>query len=145
MDRLRLAVEEPISLVAEIKGVVVGHILFTPVTVRDGDVERVALGLAPMGVLPDYQLRGIGSKLVVAGLEACAARDEPIVFVVGHPEFYPRFGFQPGAPCGFHYLDEGYDPYLFVTALKDGALEGLKGWVEFHPEFDKLENEEDDP
>jgi len=145
VDRLRDAVSDKISLVAEIGGLVVGHILFSPVTLRDGAAEQQAVGLAPMAVHPDYQRQGIGSSLVIAGLEACAGRGDSLVFVVGHPEFYPRFGFEPAAPRGFHYIDEGFDPYLFVTELQDGAMQGKRGWVEYHPEFDKLENEEDGP
>ena len=144
VDRLRETVGTKVSLVAEIAGKVVGHILFTPVTLRDGALQRLAVGLAPMAVLPEYQRRGIGSQLVISGLEACAERGDSLVFVVGHPEFYPRFGFEPAAPSGFHYIDEGFDDYLFVAELQKGALEGKRGWVEYHPEFDKLENEEDE-
>ena len=141
VDRLRDVVATKVSLVAELDGVVVGHILFTPVTLREGAFQQQAVGLAPMAVQPKYQRQGIGSNLVVAGLDACAERGDSMVFVVGHPEFYPRFGFEPAAPKGFHYIDEGFDPYLFVAELEDGALEGKHGWIEYHPEFDKLENE----
>ena len=145
VDRLREAVDDRISLVAVLDDRVVGHILFTPVTLRNEDSRDLAVGLAPMGVEPAYQRQGIGSNLVLAGLDACAARGDTLVFVVGHPDFYPRFGFEPAAPRGFHYIDEGFDPYLFVAELDEGALDGKRGWVEYHPEFDKLENEEGDP
>jgi len=142
VDRLRDAVPTRISLVAEKGGRVVGHILFTPVAVRDGTLQRYAMGLAPMAVHPDYQRQGIGSRLVVVGLETCTRRGDSLVFVVGHPDFYPRFGFEPAAPKGFHYIDKGFDPYIFVAELKKGSLRGKRGWVEYHPEFDKLENED---
>jgi putative acetyltransferase len=145
VDRLRDAVSTRIALVAELGGLVVGYILFSPVTLRDGACQEEAVGLAPMAVQPEYQRQGIGSSLVVAGLGACVDRGDSMVFVVGHPEFYPRFGFEPAAPRGFHYIDEGFDPYLFVAELEEGALQGKHGWVEYHPEFDKLENEEDGP
>lgn len=145
VDRLRDAVDEKVSLVAEIAGEVVGHILFTPVTLRDGSSLHQAVGLAPMAVQPEYQRQGIGSQLVIAGLTACTERGDSLVFVVGHPEFYPRFGFEPAAPRGFHYIDEGFDAYLFVAELQEGALEGKGGWVEYHPEFDKLNDERDGP
>ena len=145
VDRLREVVPNRLSLVAEIDGLVVGHILFTPVVLRQGSAEEVAVGLAPMAVDPEHQRRGIGSILVVAGLEACAARGDTLVFVDGHPEFYPRFGFKPAAPRGFRYIDEGFDPYLFVAELEHGAADGKRGSVEFHPEFDQLENESDGP
>jgi putative acetyltransferase len=138
VERLRFALQDRISLVAEVEGGLVGHILFTPVTIRHGAIKRAALGLGPMAVLPEYQRRGIGSKLVVAGLEACANHGHSVVFVLGHSEFYPRFGFEPAAPKGLHYKDETYDPYFFVAELKQGALAGSQGPVAYHPEFDKL-------
>lgn len=144
VDRLRDVVTAKVSLVAEVDGVVVGHILFTPVILRDGASRQHAVGLAPMAVHPEHQRQGIGSTLVVAGLEACAAVGDSLVFVVGHPEFYPRFGFGPAAPRGFHYIDEGFDSYLFVAELEEGALDGKHGWIEYHPEFDRLDREEDD-
>jgi putative acetyltransferase len=145
VDRLREVVSSRISLVAEVDSLVVGHILFTPVTLRDADATSHAVGLAPMAVEPAHQRQGIGSNLVLAGLDTCSRRGDELVFVVGHPDFYPRFGFVPAAPLGFHYIDEGFDPYLFVTELADGALDGRRGWIEYHPEFDKLESEKDRP
>lgn len=143
VDRLRKVVSARISLVAEVDGDIVGHILFTPVTLRDGLALERAVGLAPMGVAPAYQRQGIGSNLVISGLDACLHSRASLVFVVGHPDFYPRFGFEPAAPRGFHYIDEGFDPYLFVAELEEGALAARQGWIEYHPEFDRLENEED--
>ena len=139
VERLRFALQDRVSLVAEVEDKIVGHILFTPVTIRDGALKRSALGLGPMAVLPSYQHHGIGSKLVVAGLEACVAHGDSIVVVVGHPEFYPRFGFVPAAPRGLHYKSAKFDPYVFVAELAEGALEGVQGTIEYHPEFDKVE------
>lgn len=145
VERLRAQNLEWVSLVAILDDQVVGHILFTPATVRNGDSRQEVVGLAPMAVLPEYQRRGIGSRLVIAGLKRCVDRGDSVVFVVGHPEFYPRFGFELAAPRGFHYIDEGFDPYLFVAELRQGALEDKQGWVEYHPEFDKLESEGGEP
>lgn len=139
VERLRFALQDRISMVAEVGDKIVGHILFTPVTIHDGAAKRSALGLGPMAVLPSYQRQGIGSKLVVAGLEACAAHGDSVVVVLGHPEFYPRFGFVPAAPKGLRYKDERFDPYFFVAELQEGALEGVQGSVEYHAEFDKVE------
>ncbi len=89
------AFDPNLSLVAEKEGHLVGHILFTPVEIG-GEAETVkALGLGPIAVLPEYQRQGIGSKLIEEGLSACRRYEHKIVFVVGHPEYYPRFGFLP--------------------------------------------------
>jgi putative acetyltransferase len=133
VDALRPMADPLISLVAVLDGRVVGHILFTPVRVVGETGERTALGLAPMAVFPEFQSQGIGSRLVRAGLDACRALGYPAVVVLGHPDYYPRFGFEPAAPRGLHYKDASFDPYFFVIGLAPGALEGLSGWVEYLP------------
>ena len=94
------------------------------------------MGLAPLAVLPEYQKQGVGSALVRAGLEVCRGIGAQLVFVLGHPDYYPRFGFQPVAPLGLHYQDERLDAYFFVVELSPGALEGVSGVVAYHPLFD---------
>jgi putative acetyltransferase len=114
----------------------VGHILFTPAKVRgeSGTVRAMALG--PMAVLPEHQNRGIGSELVTAGLDLLRSMGERVVFVVGHREYYPRFGFEPAAPMGLHYKSPDFDPHFMVAELVPGALQGLTGTVEYLPPFD---------
>jgi putative acetyltransferase len=75
-----------------------------------------------MAVLPEFQNRGIGSALVRAGLEACRNIGESVVFVLGHLEFYPRFGFQPAAQKGLRYKSLDFDPHFMVAELSPGAL-----------------------
>ena len=135
VDVLRSQVDRLISLVAELDGEVVGHILFTPVTVEGGNASLKTMGLGPMAVLPEFQRRGIGSKLVRVGLAACRTLGEQAVFVVGHPEFYARFGFELAAPKDLHFGDSACDPYFFVAELEPGALTGLSGSVAYHPAF----------
>jgi putative acetyltransferase len=136
VDAVRPAARPLISLVAELDGAVVGHILFTPVTVRDGEATSKALGLGPMAVLPELQRRGIGSRLVESGLEACREVGEHVVVVLGHADYYPRFGFRSAAELGLHYRGTDFDPFFFVTELEDGALEAIRGMVEYFPEFE---------
>jgi putative acetyltransferase len=82
-----------LSLVAVDKGKVVGHILFPPISIASDERSVPALALAPMAVLPESQHRGIGSLLVEEGLAACRRLLHRNVVVVGHPAYYPRFGF----------------------------------------------------
>src|SRR2546422_1005374 len=96
VDALREHGGALLSLVAVADGAVVGHIMFSPLSV--GAVVGAALG--PMAVLPAYQHQGIGSQLVERGVERLRGSGCPFIVVIGHPEFYPRFGFQSAAACG---------------------------------------------
>jgi putative acetyltransferase len=94
VDILHDQVQPIISLIAELEGKVIGHIMFSPVYLS-ADPSLQLMGLAPMAVLPEFQHGGVGSKLVAAGLE-CRKRDGvAAVVVLGHPQYYPRFGFLP--------------------------------------------------
>lgn len=135
VDALRKSARPYISLVAESDTQVVGHIFFSPVLIDSGDRSFTALGLAPMSVLPEYQNRGIGSELVRRGLEACESIGHDVVVVLGHPEYYPRFGFIPGKHKGISCEFEVPDEAFMVLELKQGALAGRRGMVKYLPEF----------
>ena len=137
VDALREAAPPTISLVAEADGAIVGHIFFSPVTV-DGTKGDVGLmGLAPMAVREKFQRKGIGRQLVERGLEACRQAGARLVFVLGSPDYYPRFGFRLVAPLGLHYTDPKLDVCFFVKEMQPGALEGVTGTVAYHPVFDR--------
>lgn len=139
VDALRAAGAATISLVAERGGRVVGHILFSPVRVDGEGGSFVAQGLAPLAVDPSCQREGIGSALVRAGLDACRAAGHTIVFVLGHPAYYPRFGFEAAALRGLHYEGgAGYAPAFFVAELAGGSLAGRAGVVHYRREFAAL-------
>jgi putative acetyltransferase len=122
--------------VAERAGRVVGHILFSPVRIEGEAGAWPALGLGPLAVAPDAQRGGIGSVLVHAGLAICASRPERLVFVLGHPDYYPRFGFRLTAPLGLRYGEGGFERAFFVLELEPGAAAGRTGRVHYHAAFD---------
>jgi len=139
VEALREAARPQISLVALCDGRVRGHIFFSPVSVGSGSGAWEASGLAPMAVEPEWQHRGIGSALVRAGLAACRAIRRPVVFVLGHPEYYPRFGFRPAPPLGLRFRGPEFDPAFMVAELEPGALADRSGEVHYLPDFDRFE------
>jgi len=135
VDKLRAVADPHISLVAVQDGQVVGHIFFSPVSIEISDSASLALGLAPMAVLPEYQKQGLGSQLVREGLKECQRIGCNVVVVLGHPEYYPRFGFVPAKQkelrCEYAVPDEVF----MVAELKPQALDGRRGLVKYLPEF----------
>ncbi len=138
VDRLRLATQPQISLVAVENGQVVGHIFFSPVSIDSADSAFGAMGLAPMAVLPERQNQGIGSLLVREGLEECRRLGCDAVVVLGHPDYYPRFGFVPASQknlnCEYPVPDEAF----MIIELKPDVLSGQHGLVKYHPEFNEV-------
>jgi putative acetyltransferase len=134
VESLRAA-PDCISLVAIKNDLVVGHILFTPVSLTPPAGLRVA-GLGPMSVLPEHQRAGIGGQLIRAGLEACREHGYSAVVVVGHPEYYPRFGFEPAHTRGLTLPDFDVPQEVFmVVELHPGVREHLNGAVRYRAEF----------
>lgn len=127
-----------ISLVAIDEDRVVGHIFFSPVTIESATDSFTAMGLAPMAVLPECQRQGIGSLLVREGLRECQRIGHEIVVVLGHPEYYPRFGFVPASSKGLRSEYDVPDEVFMVAELTPGALKGRTGLVKYHPEFNAV-------
>ncbi len=127
-----------VSLVADDKGVIAGHILFTPVHLPGHPRARL-MALAPLAVLPGYQRSGVGSALVEVGLERAREAGAGAVVVLGHPAYYPRFGFVPASRHGIRcsYMDSGEvpDEAYMILELQPGHLDGLAGCVEYHAAF----------
>lgn len=124
-----------LSLVAVLNGKLVGHILFFPVLIKgEGTVFR-SLALAPMSVLPEYQRKGIGSAMVNLGIEEARADGFDSVIVLGHRDYYPRFGCLPASRFGITPPFDVPDEVFFAMELHPGGLQGVKGVVEYPPEF----------
>lgn len=137
VDVLRGACPDAYSLVAVEEDRVLGHILFSPATIHTQNGDVVGMGLAPMAVLPNYQRRGIGSKLVRAGLEMLKESSCPFVIVLGHPQYYPRFGFIPASGHGLQCQWDGVpDEAFMVLVLDESAMKGVSGVARYRSEFD---------
>ncbi len=134
VDALREQATPVVSLVAERSGAVVGHILFSPVTL-EGNPGLKIMGLAPMAVIPKYQRNGIGSALVRAGLEQCKQLGASAVVVLGHPEYYPRFGFAPSTRFGIRSEYNVPEEVFMAMELEPGSLRGTSGTVKYHAVF----------
>jgi len=138
VDALRRTAGTYLSLVAEKDGRVVGHIIFTEVRVESGAGSWDAVGLAPMAVIPEHQRQGVGSQLVRLGLDACMRQGHSVVVVLGHPAYYPRFGFVPAVTKGLRCEYPVPDEVFLVAELMPEALAGRTGLVKYRPEFAKV-------
>ena len=138
VDKLRANGQATLSLVAVQGSEIVGHILFSPVTIASSEEVLAAVGLAPMAVRPEFQKQGIGSQLIERGLEQCRVAGQACVVVLGHPEYYPRFGFVPASRYGIRCEYDVPDEVFMIIELRDGALEGCAGIVKYQPEFNEV-------
>jgi putative acetyltransferase len=134
VDTLRDTARPLISLVAEQAKEVVGHILFSPATIPDHTELRL-MGLAPMAVMPAQQRKGIGSALVRSGLDEARRMTVDAVVVLGHPSYYPRFGFQPSIRFGIRSSYDVPDEAFMAIELRPGSLTGVNGVVYYHEAF----------
>ena len=131
VETLRSNGASVLSLVATLDGQVAGHILYSPATIA----EISGAALAPMAVLPEYQRRGIGSKLIETGTRKLKAAGFPFIIVLGHPSYYPRFGFQPASTFGIK-CEWDVPPEAFMLLILDHArMQGISGLAQYRPEF----------
>jgi putative acetyltransferase len=134
VDSLRAQAEPILSLVADDHGTIVGHILFSPVTLT-GHGELRIMGLAPMAVWPAQQRRGIGSALVRDGLDRCRQFRCDAIVVLGHHKYYPRFGFVPASRFGIRSEYDVPDEAFMALEFEAGVLAGKTGTIRYHPAF----------
>ncbi len=137
VEVLRKEAHSYLSIVADEDGEIVGHIMFSPVTLA-GHTDLKIMGLGPVAVVPEKQGKGIGSALVNARLERCKQLDYGAVVVLGHKGYYPRFGFTPsvGYSIGCEY-DVPPEVFMLVE-LVPGYLQGAKGIIQYHAAFNDM-------
>ena len=145
VDALRAAGAVTLSLVAGPAGeagqgaapaaTIWGHVLFSPVSIATAAGERAAVGLAPLAVDPDRQRQGIGGRLVREGLDILRGEGHGAVVVLGHPDYYPRFGFAPASRFGLRWEHPCADEAFMAVALVPQGLDGLGGVVRYRPEL----------
>jgi putative acetyltransferase len=138
VDKIRAECANILSLVALRENMVVGHIFFSPAVIESVSGEVEGMGLAPVAVLPEYQRQGIGSELIRQGLDVLQKRGCPFVIVLGHPDYYPRFGFELASLYGLksqwqNVPDEAFMVMFFNDALK----QNISGIARYRDEFDE--------
>jgi putative acetyltransferase len=126
-----------LSLVAERNGLIVGHALFSEVAIKGAEQSWNLLALGPIAVRPEFQRQGIGGLMLRSGLERAAALDYGVVVLIGHPTYYPRFGFVPGSHYGLQCAIPVPDEVFMACLLRPDGLNGIEGTVVFPPAFDE--------
>ena len=124
-----------LALVAEDDGVVVGQALFSYIGLH-GRTEMSVLGLAPVAVVPTRQKRGIGGALIRVGLDLADARNDPLVVVLGHPAYYPRFGFERASRHGIEPPSTFIPDSAFMVKLLSGYSDRYRGRIVYPPSFE---------
>ncbi len=135
VDALRDHGAVTLSLVAERGGDIVGHILFSPAHIVGDHGEADAIALAPMAVLPKHQRTGIGTAMVNRGLDLLRETGHGLVIVLGHPGYYPRFGFMPASSYGIRCRFDVPDEAFMALELHEGSVPAGGGAVRYRPEF----------
>lgn len=125
-----------LSLVALKEDKAIGHAIFTKAFIVNKAGKRQAcIALGPMAVRPEYQKQGVGSKLVEEGLERGRELAFNSAVVLGHKEYYPKFGFKPASERNIRSTFPGAEEYFFIMELKPGGLKGISGTVQYAREF----------
>jgi putative acetyltransferase len=139
VDALRSNCPGLLSLVALAGGRVAGHILFSPVVIQSAECTITGMGLAPMAVLPERQRQGTGSELVRTGIARLRYRRCPFVAVLGHAQYYPRFGFERASLHAIRSQWDGIPDEAFMVLILDrAAMTGVSGVARFRSEFDSV-------
>jgi putative acetyltransferase len=136
VDRIRESLTDTLSLVAVLDGKIAGHIFFSPIEIESKSGNIKCMGLAPMAVAPDLQNQGIGTQLVIDGLRIMKERGYPVIIVLGHPQYYPRFGFKPASLYNLKCQWEDVPDEVFMAIIFDEEkMKGVSGVARYHDAF----------
>ena len=127
-----------LSLVAKYRNAIVGHVLFYPIKIRTQSKECDSLALAPISVIPKFQNRKIGSRLIKEGLKKAHKLGFKSVVVVGHPKYYPRFGFERASKYGISTSLNVPDTAFFAIELEKDGLKNCNGTIEYPIEYKEV-------
>lgn len=131
--------QQELSIVAEEDGIIKGHIMFSRASLLDGIHCHPVAALGPLAVLPEYQRQGIGGMLIEEGKQRCLRHGYPLIFLLGHPAYYPRHGFLKARSYGIDINQFNVSDEVFMVAeLQQGKLEHLHGEFRFNSAFEKL-------
>jgi putative acetyltransferase len=138
VDKLRANCDGLLSLVALQDEEIIGHILFSSVTIDGSFGMLKGMGLAPMAVLPKFQRQGVGSELVKAGIEILRKSKCPFIIVLGHQEYYPRFGFEPASRYRIRSQWEDVpDNAFMILWLDKTVMNPASGVAKYRDEFNE--------
>lgn len=135
VDALRANGGLSLSLVATIDERLVGHVLYSPVSINCNGKEVVGAGLGPMAVVPELQRKGIGAELIRAGNEKVKRLGCPFIVVLGHSQYYPRFGFRPARAHAIRCQWNVPDDVFMILSLEESRMKGVAGLAKYRDEF----------
>lgn len=139
VNRIRASAEfiPELSLVAELEdGTIAGYLMLSQAEIRNGSDTCPVLALAPLAVRPDYQRQGIGGELIREGQRRAKKLGYGLILLIGHPEYYPRFGFVPAREHGLELTQYDVpDEVFMVCELRDGELRRIQGELIYPPAF----------
>ncbi|REL32924.1 N-acetyltransferase [Rhodohalobacter sp. SW132] len=124
-----------LSLIAEYENEIIGHILLTKITIKNDQTEFNSLALAPVTVLPKYQKKGIGGMLIEQAHKKAIELGFKSVILLGHADYYPRFGYKKASRFGVQLPFDVPDEYCMAIELTTGGLHEVNGIVEYPKEF----------
>ena len=124
-----------LSLVAEVDRKIVGHLMLTKIFIHNQEKSIASLALAPLSVVPEFQGKGVGSQLVTEGHRLAKALGYQSVVVLGHPGYYPRFGYEPMKKYGLELPFLVREENCMIISLAEHGLSGVTGKVVYPPEF----------